>query len=399
MAARLVLHIGVQKSGTTYVQRVLRTCADDLAEAGFGYPLPPWADRVAGRNLHETATYGLLGTEYPWVSEARAAAERGNWDWLAKWVREWPGTAVLSAEALSVVREDAARRLIAELDVPDLQVVATARGLGSLLPSSWQQHIRNGRTMPFEAFLDHLAAERERGWDHVEHEHGAHLWRAFALGRLAARWGRIAGPERVTVVTNRGRPPELLWRRFADAAGLPDGIAPSTEMAAPVHAGLTAAEALVLESLNARMDRLGWSRDRCVDLREHLIHRSFAVRPDRGPRIAVPPEHRTAVEKWSAEDIAELSASGARIVGDLQELRFDAAGEPDAPTVADVSAAAGTAVLAAVEAAEEAAAAAVAAAVAAGQAAGTGTASATVPSPASRRRVSRRMLRRRQGRA
>lgn len=394
MAARLVLHIGVQKSGTTYVQRVLRTCADDLAAAGFGYPLPAFADRVSGRNLHETATYGLLGTEYPWVSEARAAAERGNWQWLAERVREWPGTVVLSAEALSVVREDAARRLLAELDVADVQVVATARGLGSLLPSSWQQHIRNGRTMGFGAFLGRLSAERERGWDFIEHEHGAHMWRAFALGRLAGRWGRIVGPERVTVVTNRGRPPELLWRRFAEAAGLPDGIAPRTEMAAPVHAGLTAAEALVLESLNARMDDLEWPRERCVDLREHLIHRSFAVRPERGPRIAVPPELRTAVEKWSAEDIAELAASGVRIVGDLDELRFDADAEPDAPTAADVSAAAGTAVLAAVEAAEEAAGA------AGRQQADAGIGPAVASSAAgSRRRVSRRMLRRRQGRA
>lgn len=399
MAARLVLHIGVQKSGTTYVQRVLRTCVDDLAEAGFGYPLSPVADKVAGRNLHETATYGLLGTEFPWVSEERAAAERDNWTWLAERVREWPGTVVLSAEALSVVREDAARRLLAELDVADVEVVATARGLGSLLPSSWQQHIRNGRTMPFTAFLDHLAAERERGWNFVEHEHAAHLWRAFALGRLARRWGRIVGPERVSVVVNRGRPPELLWRRFAAAAGLPAGIAPRTEMAAPVHAGLTAAEALVLESLNARMYDLAWPRDRCVDLREYLIHRSFAVRPDRGPRIAVPPEHRTAVEKWSAEDIAELAASGARIVGDTDELRFDPEGEPDAPTAADVSAAAGTAVLAAVEAAEEAAAAAVTAEPA-DQQAEAGTGSAVAPAAAgSRLRVSRRMLRRRQGRA
>lgn len=393
VAARLVLHIGVQKSGTTYVQRVLRTCAGHLAEAGFGYPLPAFADRVSGRNLHETATYGLLGTEYPWVSEARAAAERGNWQWLAERVREWPGTVVVSAEALSVVREEAARRLLAALDVADVQVVATARGLGSLLPSSWQQHIRNGRTMGFGAFLDHLAAERERGWDFVEHEHGAHLWRAFALGRLARRWGRLVGPERVTVVTNRGRPPELLWRRFAEAAGLPDGIA-RTEPAAPVHAGLTAAEALVLESLNARMNDLEWPRERCVDLREHLIHRSFAVRTERGPRIAVPPEHRTAVEKWSAEDIAELAGSGARIVGDLEELRFDADGEPDAPTSADVSAAAGAAVLAAVAATEEAAAG------PAGQQADAGTGSPVASSTAAARRgVSRRMLRRRQGSA
>lgn len=346
MAARLVLHIGVQKSGTTYVQRVLRTCAEDLAAAGFAYPLPRFADPASNRNLHETATYGLLGTEYPWVSEERFAAERNSWAWLARQVQECAETAVVSAEALSVVREDAARRLVEELGVEDVQVIATARGLGSLLPSAWQQHLRNGRSLGFGTFLSRLAAERERGWDSVETDHGSHLWRAFALGRLARRWGRIVGPERVTVVTNKGEPPELLWSRFADAAGLPDGIDPRPEMGAPAHTGLTAAEALVLESVNARLDREPWSKDRRVGFREHLIHQGFATRADRGPRIAVPPDHRAAVEKWSAEDLDELTDSGARVVGDLEELRFDPEREPDVPTPADVSAAAGAAVLA-----------------------------------------------------
>lgn len=346
MAARLVLHIGVQKSGTTYVQRVLRTCADDLAAAGFAYPLPRSADPASNRNPHETASYGLLGTEYPWVSDERTEAERGSWAWLAGRVRDWPDTALVSAEALSVVREDAARRLIDDLGVADVQVVATARGLGSLLPSAWQQHLRNGRSLGFGTFLGRLAEERERGWESVETEHGAHLWRAFALGRLARRWGRVVGPERVTVVTNRGKPPELLWRRFAEAAGLPGEIAPRPEMGAPAHTGLTAAEAIVLESVNARLARAAWGRDRRVGFREQLIHQGFAVRTERGPRISVPPEHRSAVEKWSAEDLDELADSGARVIGDLEELRFDPEREPDQPTVADISAAAGAAVLA-----------------------------------------------------
>lgn len=352
VASRLVLHIGVQKSGTTYVQGVLRACADELAAAGFGYPVARFADPASKRNIHETATYGLLGTEYPWVSEKRAETERNTWAWLSGQVRGWPGTSLVSAEALSVVREDAARRVLEALDVADVQVVVTARGLGSLLPSAWQQHIRNGRALGFGTYLNRLAAERDRGWDAIERDHDAHLWRAFALGRLARRWGRIVGPERVTVVTNRGRPPELLWNRFAEAVGLPGEITPGTA-GAPAHTGLTAAEAVVLESVNARLGGGSWPRNLRADLREHLIRQAFATRPDRGPRIGVPPAHRAAVEKWSAEDLGELAGSGARIAGDLDELRFDPGAEPDGPTLSDVTAAAGAAVLAAAAASGE----------------------------------------------
>ena len=53
MAARLLLHIGTQKSGTTYLQRVLQSLAPQLREAGVLYPT-----RIGGKTEvynHEAA--------------------------------------------------------------------------------------------------------------------------------------------------------------------------------------------------------------------------------------------------------------------------------------------------------------------------------------------------------
>ena len=46
MATRLVLHVGVMKSGTTFVQRVLLANRDRLAEHGVLFPGKQWRRQV-----------------------------------------------------------------------------------------------------------------------------------------------------------------------------------------------------------------------------------------------------------------------------------------------------------------------------------------------------------------
>lgn len=116
MASKIVLHIGLQKSGTTFLQHVLQAGGEALAEAGVLYPVPPdWERGKRTVANHEWPSYGLLGTEFPWVSRERAAEEAGSWKALLDEVNAWPGTVLLSAEALSVVRRPAVDRLMGVL--------------------------------------------------------------------------------------------------------------------------------------------------------------------------------------------------------------------------------------------------------------------------------------------
>src|SRR5258708_39279459 len=115
MASRLILHIGLQKSGTTYLQELIASGADELAAAGIVYPVSPSGKKRRRTWNHEWASYGLLGPEYPWVSEKRASAERDSWKALERQVARTPGTVLLSAEALSTVRTPAIRLLLDRL--------------------------------------------------------------------------------------------------------------------------------------------------------------------------------------------------------------------------------------------------------------------------------------------
>ena len=103
MASRLILHIGLQKSGTTYLQELIAGGAGELAQAGIVYPVSPNDKRRRRTENHEWASYGLLGKEYPWVSEKRAPTEKSAWKSLERQVARKKGTVLLSAEALSVI--------------------------------------------------------------------------------------------------------------------------------------------------------------------------------------------------------------------------------------------------------------------------------------------------------
>ncbi|PSL00395.1 hypothetical protein CLV30_11655 [Haloactinopolyspora alba] len=343
MAERLVLHIGVQKSGTTYLQQLMQHRAHELAKIGVLYQLPSRRRLRTNRiNHHELATYGLLGTEYSWVSEQQAEKERGWWERLQDRVHGWRGTAIVSAEALSVIRADAARRTVEAFGCPDnTDILITARGLGKLLPSAWQQHLRNGRSANFESFLNQRARERSMGWDVLEKDPQTPMWRAFALGRLAERWASVVGTDRVTVITNPGSPPEQLWSRFLDAAAV-DGTKLSAPEKTPVHGGVTMAEAEILNSLNLNLTSAGWSVPAIKRLDKRIID-AFGERAERGPRVSIPEGHREQVEQWNDEVIAELRRSGVRVTGSIDELGYSSGSEPDAPTVGDVAEAAGIA--------------------------------------------------------
>jgi hypothetical protein len=348
MASRLILHIGLQKSGTTYLQEIIASRAEEFAAAGVLYPTTPPDQMRRRTDNHEWASYGLLGSEYPWVSEQRAKTEKASWKTLQRQVSKAKGTVLLSAEALSVIRTPAIRLLLDKLSVRDVEVVVTARSLSRSLPSLWQQHVRNGRRLGFERYLDMLAEQRRLPAAQIEEESELHLWRAFAVGRLVRRWAGEVGSSHVHVVTSPGKPPQLLWSRFMDAIGLPSFASPAGDIDRPVHTGLTAPEAVVLTSLNAALISAGWEAGPAKRLREAVLTQGFQSRADRGPRIAIPPSWAPCVAAWSAEDNAELLDSGVRVIGDVADLRSDPhQGDAQEPTIEEVGAAGAAAALAA----------------------------------------------------
>lgn len=327
-----------------------------LAAEGVHYPIP--RDWHLGRRSvanHEWSSYGLLGTEYPWVTPKQAAKQSRSWQALVGQVHAQPGTVLLSAEALSVIRSAAVGQVMEALRADEVQVVITARNLARSLASLWQQHVRNGRSSSFNTYLENLAEQWKKGRDHIEHYPDAHVWRAFMLSGLVRRWSQ-AGASRVHLVTTPGGPPGLLWHRFAEAIGVP-GLADlpiTVDLDTQAHMGLTAPEILILASLNATVQE-GFRSKRNADRIRQTVIQGFQTREERGGRVVIPPEWRARVAGWSEQDLADLPGTDVHVVGDMGDLRYDPAREEaPAPTHEEIGRAAAAAMLALAEQAQHA---------------------------------------------
>lgn len=351
MADRLLLHIGTQKSGTTYLQRVLARLSGDLKREGVLYPT-----RLQGRREiynHEAAAYGLLGTaSFPWVPEAKAQGQASAWERLRRKVAEWDGTAIVSGEAFSVIDSAAAQRLVESLGVANTHVIITARDLGRVLPSSWQQHIRNGRSTSFGSYLNQQAERRGQGpardlvtrWDADPDQT---FWRAYAIGGLAERWMPLARTVSVVTVPRRGAAPDELWHRFRRSLDLGPVLpeTPPTIDDVAANVGLTEPEVLVLAALNRQVDPTKADGRDMRALRARLVRDAFAARPDRGSPVRIPASWLARVRAWADDDLAMLRSTPALLVGPESDLVVEeSASAADGPRPEDVAQAAGAAI-------------------------------------------------------
>ncbi len=342
MASRVVLHIGPRKTATTYLQRALQVLVQSGQLDPSIYPI-----ETRGRVDHnqvpglidlarQSGGIGLQGDA--WTDQDGSSAEA-----LLTAVGAAAGDVILSAEAMSVLTDDGAAAVVSAFDSAPVDVVVTTRDLARILPSSWQQHMRNGN---YEAYADYLrlrAEERESGRHRDELRRG--FWRAYRYGDLVRRW-QAAGARSVSVVTvpASGGDPGRVWQRFVAAtgvAGLP--VEPPAVPEDKANISLTGPETFAIFGFNLAARAAGQGRRDVRATHRALIRRGWTDRPDRGDRLGLPADLRPEVARWAQEDLADLAKVGVPIFGDLADLEVAPAGPDGVPDAASVAAAAGAA--------------------------------------------------------
>jgi hypothetical protein len=298
---RLVLHVGLPQSGTTFLQRSLAANAEALGDRGVHYP-------VASEDLMFRAALDVRGNHKAWGRRRKDV--EGAWDDLVAHARAHVGTTVISHDLLAGAcgrRIDAALSMLKGLDV---QVVVTARDPARQLVSAWQRSVEHGHRTTFAEFE---AAVREGGGALAEH-----FLAGQDLPAVLSRWGRWLPSENVHVVTVAGHAdPRLLWSRFARAVGFDaDGFGPVGPRDAGESLGIDGIDLLrrVNIALDGRLRQPAYSR-----LVQQRVAREVLV-ADGSPRPVVPPSVRDALvplgERWAKE----LAAAGYVVHGDLAEL-------------------------------------------------------------------------------
>ena len=316
MAARTVLHVGLPKTGTTYLQTAMWHHREQLRDRGFLYP---GEDRMH----HFQAARSVGGVAGPGGLSHRVRAE------LVRDVRAWDGTAVLTHEFFSQSTREQAAAFVEELGPTELVVVVTARDYLRQLPAVWQEALKMGNAGTLGGFVDQMLAPGYQAEVRQAHQDagvvGTPLRRAWGwstqdLAAVLERWSGAVGRERVRLVTvpQAGTPRTLLWDRWCEVAGLDDtGLDLSIAMA---NESLGAAQARVLtEVVDQLSPDFGDGPTRHRWLRQYLGHEVLV--PQGGDRIGLAPHHVEAVRPFTDAMLEEVAAAGYVVVGDLEELR------------------------------------------------------------------------------
>jgi hypothetical protein len=307
----VVLHVGLPKTGTTYLQRLLADHRDQLRDAGVLYPFvrPGAMFKGAVEVRGSAAKFGL-----------DPARIDGTWAELCQRARDFDGTTVISHEVLAgatVEQIDAALEPLRDLE---LHVVVTARDLGRQATAHWQEEVKLGATMSFADFeRDQLRADTGRDAGPDAGGVRPHFWHAQDFADALRRWGRGLPPERVHLVIcpKPDAPRAELWTRFAGALGIDPALLDPLSVTA-TNPSLGAPEIALVRAVNAALgDRLS-PADRNRLVKREWAEGRLAVRES--PRARTPAELREVLGAPTQEWIDEVQAAGYSVHGDPDDL-------------------------------------------------------------------------------
>ena len=300
MARRVFLHVGLPKTGTTYLQTRMWEQRDRLAELDFLYPGNLRMDHYrAWQDIH-------LGSGH---------RGSGAWERLRAEVAAHPGDALISHEFFSMATPEEAANAVAGLAPAEVQVVFTLRAYHLQFPAVWQEALKMGGQRTFTDFMQQIVAPDQSATDLK----GAWSWKSQDIPAVLGHWASAVPSDRITVVTvpPPGSPRDWLWNRWCEALGLDAG---RLDREAPfANESLGAAQSALMLHVTPRVSGpLTQGGERHRWLRQYFGHEVLG--PQKGARFAPRPDEVDALRTLSEQAVAAVEDSGARVVGDLTDL-------------------------------------------------------------------------------
>lgn len=301
MAATVHLHIGLPKTGTTYLQTVMWADRDRMRAQGVLLP---------GRERRDHLWTTRIIREDPHLASYDERV-RESWGVLKDEIAAWDGTALISHEFFGGASSEQAQRMVAELAPAEVHLVVTAREPVGLYAGGWQESLKNRDSRTMAEFAAAEISESSMSvWN----------WRTLDLRLVLERWAPTVPAERVHVLPlpPPGSPRELLWQRFAGLVGLD----PDTFDLSPTfpNESMGVAEAETLRRINDHLKDEDFERpfDRGVYIRTFLADERLATRD--GERYWPPDDVVAECRERARAAVAHVAQAGYDVIGDLHDL-------------------------------------------------------------------------------
>lgn len=299
---RCYLHIGFQKTGTTYLQSVFWQSTRALREQGLEMFTESFQDSshlmfavrgLLAEGLHPPRAFSVMDRLAGQAAES--TAER----------------ALISQETLAPATPEQIQALLSLVGGHEVHVVVTARDIARQLPSIWQERVKSRICDPYEVFLADVV---RRG------PAAGQFWAVHDLPEVLERWGRAVSPERVHVVTvpQAGAGPGLLLQRFCQVLGVdPEQLDRETGR---TNTSIGMAQAELMRRVNVALgDRLPLDRPGYGVVGKRLLGEEVLA-----AQHGTPPRLPRSMEAWCGETAEgwqrAIAERGYHLVGDLDDL-------------------------------------------------------------------------------
>ncbi len=302
---RCSLHIGFQKTGTTYLQTVFWQSTEALRDQGLEMLTDSFRDSshlmfavrgLLSEDLHPPRAFTVMDR----LAEQAAASTADR--------------ALLSQETLAPATAEQVRDLLDLLPEHEIHVVVTVRDIARQLPSVWQERVKSRITDPYDVFLDDVV---RRG------PAAGQFWKVHDLPDVLGRWGDVVSPERVHVVTvpQPGSPGGLLLQRFCEVLDVdPERLDRDTGRS---NTSIGMVQAELMRRVNVALgERLPIDRPGYGVVGKRLLGEDVLAAQD-----GVPPRLPRRMEAWCRETSEHWRSTiverGYHVVGDLDDLLPD----------------------------------------------------------------------------
>jgi len=307
MSKTVFLHVGLPKSGTSYVQKILTGNRERFKEAGLLFPGDAWVDQVrAVQDVRQLQ-----------IAPGKRRVVRGAWGRLVAEISAWPGDAIVSMEWLGSASPEHIRVLVDDLSPARVQVIFTVRDLARTVPAAWQEFMQNRGEWTWQEFLEGVVAD-----DPWSTSAGAQFWSQQDLEKLLGNWTSVVPRDQVHVVTlpHPGAGQEVLWQRVCQVLGDAYQGYVLDDVGSNLSLGLESAE--LMRRLNRLAREEGVRGPLYHQVFKHRLAKDVLVRrKGKDSRLALPPAYHEWARRRAAQQIKELEASGVHVVGHPQELQ------------------------------------------------------------------------------
>lgn len=320
---RLYLHIGLQKTGTSYLQNVCWSSVDELR--GQGVTMVP-EGRLETFWLALDVRQRIDPHDVPRVGRSVELLP-------AQLAAVTTPSALVSHETLASAAPDQISRLLDACAGHEVHVVVTTRDIGRQVPSLWQEGLKAGRSDRLEEYVAALRATDGRV--------GA-VWRRLDLAAVLRRWSRHVPPERIHVVTVPGPSGrrEALLERYCAVLGV-DPAALDPGKAGPGNPGLGEAEAELLRRVNDRVPDRYRRRVPYGEVGKRWFAMGILARAGSTP-VRLGRSHEPWCREVAEDSVRVIGELGCDVVGDVADLLpdssvFEDSGGPDEAAVLEVA--------------------------------------------------------------